>query len=1389
MAELASGAVSSLLGVIRNEALLLGRVRHDVQFIREEMESMQSFLTHLSKKAPAGGEHDEQIRTWMNQVRLLAQDSNNCIDMYLYRGNPDLHLARGGLRRYVAWLPWFLHKMVAQHHAAIQLRALRERARDIGERRLRYGVEVPANVAGGEQSPPGAGPMSVVESSSSAYGATTSITSGDEEEYNDDELVLATTMTGHSGLTGAFFKPRTLEDNVRMKLAQWIEDVARHNTSEDKSIPSIAIVAPDQQETLAIAKEASDMWGKHGQCSVLVDIPAVHFYDDALRTQEILYYILRELQSTKSQPQEREVQVDGEEGTNKIKSAIRSEKDKLLEKITEQVLGMKVDNKISEINNTIEKMKGTELQLNLSANQLGMMKSTKDEPIGVFLQALWLLKNKPVDEASGTKQSHERKKATHSERKEDSCSYEDIIKETAKQFKNHMEEDAEETNKQFEQPIHLEESHYEHILRELFPPVPPNKPRQGREKDSKQATTINGTIILVEDQFKDMIRKVLQELQEDNTVKKPEPAELQDGKSLKKQDAFELQEDKSMKKIDTPEGKPSNGCISDALIEETKEVISEIEWKMYWQLGYKCIMDKIHDCLKGQGHHKIFVILKLDDDFVSGWGKTKNAFNMSGFIAGALMLTSEINIARAKKYCCEGQDPIDYSLPGLYYDIVLELTRREVIEDSSQIFRDILDNCQQNEFCMKIFVHALYANPKRSNEELSKLHRTLQKVKKKSLDNVAKMLKFSYSDLPNEYKSCLLYLAIFPQRQHIRRSTLIGRWVVEGLITKEDWASSVRHANRCFDALVNRWLIYPTGIGATGKVKSCVIGAEVHGFITKIARKRRIVETRLSHHLARHFSIFNDLRLRGSDKIDKFFSKLYEESSRVSLIKVLDLEGCQCFGGKNQRYLKHICRMMLLLKYLSLRGTDVTQLPSEINNLRELEVLDIRETNVPTSATVNLLLVKLKRLLAGRVILNPGEVSTELSSVKVPEKVERMLNMEVLSNVKARNSQDLKDIGKLWQLRKLGVVIKKDKEKHFRNLLRAISDLHECLKSLSITLPKNDEDPNSDEDPKSDQNPSTQEFTESVLKHYEHAPKLLESLSITGTTQRGKILQQLTKDSKDLKLAKVTLTRTKLNKADLEDLGMLPKIMSLRLRDKAYMDSKLTFGNDEFKKLKYFLVEGSNMNDISFAGGALQLEKIVLRSTDGLESLSGVEDLQELKEVELNNSNTLSLFMKAKYISKVTLCHNILSQDEVEILAKMPSIRSLILKENSYTQKHLIFNKDGFLWLNVLIVNFSVTPKISFASGSAPKLEKIACSITKNTVGTLSISGIDNLPKLKELEVNGYIVPGEVDEALKKHKNKPKLTHNKPEHQYQEAGNIEEKKDAPRFPAFWKRED
>uniref|UniRef100_A0A8R7PYP2 Disease resistance N-terminal domain-containing protein n=1 Tax=Triticum urartu TaxID=4572 RepID=A0A8R7PYP2_TRIUA len=237
MAELAAGAVSSLLVVIRSEARLLRGVRDDVQFIKEEMESMKSFLTHLAKSAPPGGEHDEQVRTWMNQVRLLAQDCNNCIDLYLYRGNPDIHRARGGLRGYLWWATWFLHKLAAQHRAAEQLRLLKERARDVGERRLRYGVEVPDKSEKGQ--------LALTASSSSKaamVGGYAAVGDDDdeEEENGDDQLMGVMVASGHSARR-AFIEPRTLDDYVKAKLWKWAYGVP---SQASESLSMVVVAAP-----------------------------------------------------------------------------------------------------------------------------------------------------------------------------------------------------------------------------------------------------------------------------------------------------------------------------------------------------------------------------------------------------------------------------------------------------------------------------------------------------------------------------------------------------------------------------------------------------------------------------------------------------------------------------------------------------------------------------------------------------------------------------------------------------------------------------------------------------------------------------------------------------------------------------------------------------------------------------------------------------------------------------------------------------------------------------------------------------------------------------------------------------------------------------------------
>jgi hypothetical protein len=859
-----------------------------------------------------------------------------------------------------------------------------------------------------------------------------------------------------------------------------------------------------------------------------------------------------------------------------------------------------------------------------------------------------------------------------------------IIEKAAKKLKEHMEQ---VNTKAAGQGIIHSVAQYEHILHDVFPRMSSStsQPQDAQEEDTRQATTeattpgkiqireivdkvkqeilsevfmaigdkgqeatktdtttTTSTTTLDEAQVKKMIQEAIQQLKEEKPADKKqetgvsggqgptteapkkEPNKPDTGSSNPVNTGQEKSTDKKQENDD--EATKKTGEILGSTIKETTEKMKDIQKKIKRQLDINGIVAKIKNHLKRE---ETLIILKVDDKYVSQWEQTRSALSLLPCISVVMILTkTETNLKRAKEeYCYPKGEPIDYSsLAALYHGIVLEITglqKSEYNDDEAQILRTILDKCESNELCMKIFAHALYAKPKRSKEELHRLHNNLQALPQKSYHSIAmKMFKFSCRDMPKEYQSCLLYLAIFPRGHKIRRSTVVGRWVAERMITTEDWrwSSSVQIAEQCFDALVTRGLVCSAEISATGKVKSCMVGNLAYDFITKMAKKHRIVEPRLSHHLVRFFSIFSDLHLRVSDKINDFLERL-SESSQWPRLKVLDLEGCRCFKN-NRRYLRNICNKIVLLKYLSLRGTDVNWLPREINNLRELEVLDIQQTEVPESFTRDLLLLKLKRLLAGNKSPSPhrtGGVGSTSSHdhVLVPVKIEKMLDMEVLSNVKAKSDQDFDDIGKLWQLRKLGVVINiKDKHTHLMNLLKAISNLHECLQSLSITLDATGHKGA----PSRDSRDSPMVLLDNKIEEY---PKVLESLSISGNIHilQDRFLPSVLTD-KNTPLIKLTLSNTLLRQDNLVALANLHMLRCLKLRHNTYTHNKLTFKEVQFKKLDYFHVEGSNWIEISFEEdtAAPELKKIVL-SFDNIESIGGVHHLKNLEELELNKYN------------------------------------------------------------------------------------------------------------------------------------------------------------------------
>ncbi|KAF8673269.1 hypothetical protein HU200_048823 [Digitaria exilis] len=128
--------VNKLGSLLAQEYTLIHGVRDDIQYINDELASMQAFLNRL-KRAP--GDHDEQRQDWMKQVREVAYDIEDCVDDVGHRlgGEP-----RGsGTLIQVRRLWYLVTTLYARRCIATEIGNLKTRAQHVSERRTRYGVE------------------------------------------------------------------------------------------------------------------------------------------------------------------------------------------------------------------------------------------------------------------------------------------------------------------------------------------------------------------------------------------------------------------------------------------------------------------------------------------------------------------------------------------------------------------------------------------------------------------------------------------------------------------------------------------------------------------------------------------------------------------------------------------------------------------------------------------------------------------------------------------------------------------------------------------------------------------------------------------------------------------------------------------------------------------------------------------------------------------------------------------------------------------------------------------------------------------------------------------------------------------------------------------------
>jgi hypothetical protein len=112
----------------------------------------------------------------------------------------------------------------------------------------------------------------------------------------------------------------------------------------------------------------------------------------------------------------------------------------------------------------------------------------------------------------------------------------------------------------------------------------------------------------------------------------------------------------------------------------------------------------------------------------------------------------------------------------------------------------------------------------------------------RGVEEMKKILLFSYHDLPSYLKPCLLYLSISPEDHTIMRAKLIWSWISESLIYSRNQETSLYElGDTYFNELVNRSMIQPIGIDSEEKVEACRVHDMVLDLICSLSSKENFV--------------------------------------------------------------------------------------------------------------------------------------------------------------------------------------------------------------------------------------------------------------------------------------------------------------------------------------------------------------------------------------------------------------------------------------------------------------------------------------------------------------------------------------------------------------------
>ncbi|KAI4968768.1 hypothetical protein ZWY2020_046098 [Hordeum vulgare] len=440
------------------------------------------------------------------------------------------------------------------------------------------------------------------------------------------------------------------------------------------------------------------------------------------------------------------------------------------------------------------------------------------------------------------------------------------------------------------------------------------------------------------------------------------------------------------------------------------------------------LVKKLRDYLEEKRY-----LIVIDDIWEAKLWKIINYAFSGGNNAGSRLITTT-RIVDVSKLCCSTTNDSVYPMEPLSDDDSQRLFHKRIFSQENgcphefeEVSRGILKKCGGVPLAI-ITIASVLASDQKVNSH-HEWHVLLESIgcgltEDPSIEEMLRILSFSYYDLPCHLKTCLLYLSMFPEDHTIMKDQLIWIWVAEGFIQCETEKSSLFQTGETyFNELVNRSLLQPV-YDLHGTSYACRVHDSVLDLICLLSREENFVSVlngsmsspanvrRLSlqkiikeEHQTTPLESVSMLQVRSIATFVPAVGMMPSLSSFV-VLRVLNLSGCQVdkdnLGG---------LWSLVHLRYLGLSGTGLDELPEEVGKLQFLQVLDLRKNHgivtLPSSVT------KLRKLMC--------LLYEESCNPTFPGGIGNLTVMEELSCIHGDSLSIVKEMGSMKRLRKFEI--------------------------------------------------------------------------------------------------------------------------------------------------------------------------------------------------------------------------------------------------------------------------------------------------------------------------------------------------------------------------------